>query len=116
MTVFQLEPITAPAGHCVPIKLEFLNDNGTVPDYSEYSCYYVLSQYGFEDTNVLSKTMILAQDTTNVFTTTVDSDDTSSLEEGAYTAKVILDDGSNYFKVARGSFNVLKDSNSVSVG
>ena len=49
MTVFNVEPITAPIGDTIPMEYEFINDDGTIPDLSEYTGYYVLSPYGFED-------------------------------------------------------------------
>ena len=103
------------AGDTIALSFEFINDNGTIPDFSEYSAYYVLSPYGFEDTNVLSLSMTLESNTTNKFSVQIESDDSIALDEGAYTAKVILSDGSNYFKKARGNFNILKDSSSVGV-
>lgn len=115
MTLFQLEPITTVVGAAVPLEFQFILKDGTVPDYSTYTAYYVLSQYGFEDTNILSETMSLKQDTTNVFTLTLDSDTMGTIEPGTYTAKIIMFDGANYFKNARGVFNVLKDSVSVEV-
>ena len=115
MTLFQLEPITTVVGAAVPLEFQFVLKDGTVPDYSTYTAYYVLSQYGFEDTNILSETMSLKQDTTNVFTLTLDSDTMGAIEPGTYTAKIVMYDGTNYFKNARGVFNVLKDSVSVEV-
>lgn len=115
MTLFQLEPITTVVGAAVPLEFQFVLKDGTVPDYSTYTAYYVLSQYGFEDTNILSETMSLKQDTTNVFTLTLDSDTMGTIEPGTYTAKIVMFDGTNYFKNARGVFNVLKDSVSVEV-
>lgn len=116
MTVYQVEPITIPAGDTIALELEFINSNGTIPDFSDYTAYYILSPYGFEDVNVLSKTMTLEDGTTNSFSVTLDSDDTIALDEGAYTAKIVLSDGSNYFKKARGVFNIVKDSSSMSIG
>lgn len=115
MTLFQLEPITTVVGAAVPLEFQFVLKDGTVPDYSTYTAYYVLSQYGFEDTNILSETMSLKQDTTNVFTLTLDSEMMADIEPGTYTAKIVMFDGTNYFKNARGVFNVLKDSISVEV-
>ena len=115
MTLFQLEPITTVVGAAVPLEFQFVLKDGSVPDYSTYTAYYVLSQYGFEDTNILSETMSLKQDTTNVFTLTLDSDTMGAIEPGTYTAKIVMYDGTNYFKNARGVFNVLKDSVSVEV-
>lgn len=116
MTLFQLEPITIPAGDTVAMEYEFVLKDGSVPDYSTYTAYYVLSQYGFEDSNILSESMILKQDTTNVFSVTLDSETTAELEPGTYTAKIVLSDGTNYFKKARGVFNVVKDTDGVGVG
>ena len=116
MTLFQLEPITIPAGDSVALQFEFVNSNGTIPDFSDYNCYYVLSPYGFEDTNALSKEMTLVSDTTNQFKAELYSDDTYELEPGTYTAKIVLSDGTNYFKKARGVFNVVKDTDGVGVG
>lgn len=110
MTIFTLEPITIAAGDTIALSFEFVNDNGTIPDFSDYEAHYVLSPFGFEDTNVLSLDMTLESNTTNKFSVTLESEDSIALEEGAYTAKVILSDGSNYFKKARGTFNILKDS------
>ena len=81
MTLFQLEPITTVVGAAVPLEFQFVLKDGTVPDYSTYTAYYVLSQYGFEDTNILSETMSLKQDTTNVFTLTLDSDTMGAIED-----------------------------------
>lgn len=116
MTVFTIEPVTVPAGDTVAMQFEFINDNGTIPNLSEYTGYYVLSYYGFEDENVLSVEMALVENTTNIFSVTLYSDDTINLEEGVYTVKIVLSDGSNYFKKARGVLNILKDSDSVEVG
>ena len=76
---------------------------------------YVVSPYGFEDTNVLSVEMTLVEDTVNIFAVTLSSDDTIGLDEGTYTVKIVLSDGTNYFKKARGVLNILKDSDTVEV-
>lgn len=115
MTIFQVEPVTIPVGDTISLQFGFINEDGTIPDFSDYTGYYILSPYGFEDTNVLSKSMSLVTDTQNEFSVVIDSDDTSELEEGTYTAKIVLSDGSNYFKKARGIFNIIKDIASVEV-
>lgn len=116
MTIFQVEPITIAIGDTIAVQFGFVNDDGTIPDFSEYFCYYVISPYGFEDTNIFSKEMSLVSETQNEFAVTLDTEDTSNFEAGAYTAKIVLSDGSNYFKKARGNFNVIKDTSSVEVG
>lgn len=116
MTVFNVEPITAPIGDTIPMEYEFINDDGTIPDLSEYTGYYVLSPYGFEDTNILSHEMTLADGTVNIFSVALSTTDTNALEEGVYTSKIILSDGTNYYKKARGTLSILKDSDTVEVG
>jgi len=115
MTIYQIEPATIAAGDSLAMQFEFVNSNNSIPDFTDYNAYYVLSPYGFEDENVLSKSMSLADGSTNVFRVTLSSDDTSSLDFGTYTAKIILENEGNYYKKARGVFNVEKDSNTVEV-
>lgn len=114
MTIYEVPPITIPQGDCVPVQFSFVYSDKTIPDFSNYKCYYVLSPYGFEDENALSKEMNLAPGTTNVFRAALSSEDTQNLL-GTYTVKIVLEREGNYYKKARGVFNVLKDSNGIEV-
>lgn len=115
MTIYQIKPITIAAGDCVPMKYNFVNADGTTPDLTEFTGYFVLSPYGFENENKLKKEMTLVTDSTCVYTVNLTTEDTIALEEGAYTSKIILECDGNYYKKARGVFNVLKDSEDVEV-
>ena len=115
MTIYQIESVTIPVGDSVSMQFEFVNSNGEIPDFTDYNAYYILSPYGFEDENALSKSMTLDSNTTNLFKVSLSSEDTSNLSEGAYTAKVILESEGNYYKKARGVFNLVKDTTSVEV-
>lgn len=108
--MYQLKPKTIPLGDTLELEYTFINEDGTIPDFSEYDCFYVVSQYGFEDINQLSKTMALKSETTNTFTVTLYSLDTIGLGEGTFTVKVVLVNDGNYYKKARGVLNILKDS------
>lgn len=114
MTVFQIESVTIPAGDCVSFEFEFENSDKSIPNLSDYKAMYVLSPYGIEEENVLSKSMTLKAETQNVFRVTLTTNDTIDLE-GAYAVKLVLIKGSNHFKKARGVLNVLKDSDGVEV-
>lgn len=113
MTIFQIEPCTIAAGDSVPMQFDFVYKDGTLPDFTDYRGYYVLSPYGFENTNVLSKEM--TPKGTTGWTVDLYSEDTASLQEGTYTAKVILEHEGEYYKKARGVFNVVKDTDTVEV-
>lgn len=115
MTIYQIESVTIPMGDSVSMQFEFVNSDGQVPDFSDYNAYYVLSPYGFENENALSKQMTISSGTTNVFRVSLTSEDTTSIDEGAYTAKVILEYDGSYYKKARGVFNLVKDCSSVEV-
>lgn len=113
MTIQQLEPITMAKGAAVKPSFTFINPDKSVPDLSKYKGYYILSPYGFEDENVLS---IKMDSTDNKFTAIIDTSDIKNLDEGTYTAKVVLvDDRDNQYKYARGVFNILKDTTEVGV-
>lgn len=115
MTIYQIEPVTIAAGDSLAMQFEFVNSNNTIPDFTDYNAYYVLSPYGFEDENALSKAMELADDSKNIFKVMLNSDDTFGLEYGTYTVKIILENEGNYYKKARGIFNIKKDNNTVEV-
>ena len=83
-------------------------------DIDGYSGYYILSQYGFEEDNIFSKEMSKLRGASNVFTVTLSSSDTLNLEEGTYTAKIVFENDGEYYKRARGVFNVHKDNNIMS--
>lgn len=114
MTIQQLEPITIARGAAVNPSFTLVNQDGTIPDFSECTGYYILSQYGFEDENVLAVTMY--KEEKNKFIARLDTAITKELEEGTYTAKIVIEDGSgNQYKFARNVFNVLKDTAEVDV-
>lgn len=114
MTIQQLKPITIARGASINPSFRFVNQDNTIPDFSNFEGYYVLSPYGFEDENVYS--VLMNRDDINKFTATLDTLDTKDFDEGTYTAKVILvDEDGNQYKYARGVFNVLKDTAEVGV-
>ena len=115
MTIYTVEPVTIAAGDSIAMQFVFENSDGSTPDFTGYNGYYVLSPYGFEEENILSVNMTIASGTTNIFKVSLMSEDTISLPDGAYTAKIILENEGNYFKKARGVFNVVKDSDTVDV-
>lgn len=108
--MYQLKPKTIPLGDTLELEYTFINEDGTIPDFNDFECFYVVSQYGFEDINLISKSMSLSSGTTNTFTVTLESTDTISLGEGTFTVKVILVNENTYLKKARGVLNILKDS------
>lgn len=116
MTIFQIKPVTIAVGDSFTLKFRFKNSNGTLPDLTDYNCFYVISPYGFEDTNIFSKQMSKELGSENVFSVALSTEDTAEFEPGAYTAKIVLECDGIYYKKARGSFNVLKDSEGVNVG
>lgn len=114
MTIQPIEPMTLAYGDSQNAEFEFTNSDGTTPDLSDYNAYYVLSPYGFEDVNVVSKAMTLLDGTTNVFVAQLESEDTA-IEPGAYTVKIILELDGNYYKKARGTLDIKKDTLGVEV-
>ncbi len=115
MTLYQIEPATVAQGDATSMRYEFEYQNKTLPDLTDYTCYYVLSPFGFEDENVLSKAMSAVPNHVNAYVVTLSSEETAALEPGTYTAKIILEYEGNYYKKARGVFNVLKDSVGIEV-
>lgn len=108
MTLQRIEDITIARGSCYNPTFEFVNEDGSIPDYGNYSGYYILSVYGFEDENVLSIPMDMIS--TNIFTAMLNSADTD-IEEGTYAVKIVLvDENGNQYKPARGVLNILKDT------
>lgn len=105
---------TVPQGDSISMQYDFVYSNKTIPDFTDYTVYYILSPFGFEDENVLSKAMTIASGTTNTFRVTLGSEDTKNLL-GTYTAKIVLEYEGNYYKKARGVFNVVKDSDGIEV-
>ena len=112
--IYQMRAETVPQGDSISMQYDFVYSNKTIPDFTDYTVYYVLSPFGFEDENVLSKAMTIASGTTNVFRVTLSSEDTKNLL-GTYTAKIVLEYEGNYYKKARGVFNVVKDSDGIEV-
>ena len=112
--IYQMRSETVPQGDSISMQYDFVYSNKTIPDFTDYTVYYVLSPFGFEDENVLSKAMTIASGTTNVFRVTLSSEDTKNLL-GTYTAKIVLEYEGNYYKKARGVFNVVKDSDGIDV-
>lgn len=114
MTIKQIEPLVIPQGDTITLEFIIEEENNKTPDLSDFQGFYVLSPYGFEDENALSKQMTLSFETTNKFEVLLTSEDTSELL-GTYTAKVILQHGDNYYKKIRGIVDVVKDSNGIEV-
>lgn len=113
MTIQRIDDVTIARGSCYNPQFVFVNEDGSIPDYTGYSGYYILSVYGFEDENVVSITMELTD--TNIFTALLNSSDTD-IEPGTYSAKVVLvDENGNQYKYARGVLNILKDTMEVSI-
>lgn len=108
MTVEKLEQITMVQGSTKHLCFEVAEDD-VIVDITPYQAWFALSQYGFEDENVFAKEMTATAD--NLFTIDLLSSETASLPEGAYTAKIILKKGDNFYKDTRMSFNLLKDTN-----
>lgn len=115
MNIFQIESVTAPVGDTVPMKFIFVNADGTIPDYTNYTVRYILSPYGFENENAYSKIMSRDAEENNVFYVTLTSAETSYIEPGAYTAKIVLEHRGNYYKKARGIFNLVLDTEETKV-
>ena len=115
MTIFQIEPVTIAQGDATSMQYEFEYQNKTIPDLTDYTCYYLLSPFSFEEENVLKKVMSAVPNTTNAYRVTLSSEETAALEAGTYTAKIVLEHEGNYYKKARGVFNVLKDSIGIEV-
>lgn len=108
MQIQKLEPITIAAGDCVKLQFEFVSDMNL--DYSQFTGYYLLSYYDNEDVNELSRVMTGKG---NIFEIELSSTDTINLC-GTYTAKVVLmDESEQYYKRARGTFVVQKDTNNL---
>lgn len=108
MTIQKIEDVTIARGSCYNPQFIFINEDGTIPDYTGYSGYYILSVYGLEDENVISITMELTD--TNIFTAMLNSADTD-IEPGTYTAKIILvDENGNQYKPCRGVISILNDT------
>lgn len=113
MTIQRIDDVTIARGSCYNPQFVFVNEDGSIPDYTGYSGYYILSVYGFEDENVVSITMDLTD--TNIFTAMLNSDSTD-LEPGTYASKVVLvDTNGNQYKPCRGVVNILKDTMEVGV-
>lgn len=113
MTIQRIDDVTIARGSCYNPQFIFVNEDGTIPDYTGYSGYYILSVYGFEDENVVSITMELTD--TNIFTALLNSSDTD-IEPGTYSAKVVLvDENGNQYKYARGVVSILNDTMEVSI-
>lgn len=108
MTIQKIRDDTICRGSCYNPQFTFINEDRSIPDYSEYTGYYILSPYGYEDENILSITMELTD--TNIFTAILNSEDTD-LEEGTYTVKIVLvDNDGNQYKPCRGTLSILKDT------
>lgn len=41
MNIFQIESVTAPVGDTIPMKFIFVNADGTIPDYTNYTVRYI---------------------------------------------------------------------------
>lgn len=107
MNVFEFEPLTIPVGGSYRQKFNIVNKSQT-SDYSKFSGVYLLSPYGFEDTNVLS---IPLEKNGDSFVANINSNDTVDLEAGCYTVKLVFtDENGNVYKPARGILNLLRDS------
>ena len=108
MTIQRIDDVTIARGSCYNPQFIFVNEDDTIPDYTGYSGYYILSVYGFEDENVVSITMELTD--TNIFTALLNSSDTD-IEPGTYSAKVVLvDENGNQYKPCRGVVSILNDT------
>lgn len=115
MTIQKLEDVTLAQGDIIEMIFEFENSDKTIPDFSDYRCLFILSQYGYEDENVLQIEGFLKMDTTNSFTVILNSDDTLKLDAGTYTMKVVITNGTIFIKKARGILNILKDTNEIKI-
>lgn len=114
MNVYQLEPITVCKGSSLNPEFIFVNKDNSIPDYSEYHAYFILSPYGFEDENILSIEMDKVEK--NKFVAIINTTYTEDIEEGTYTIKVVLvDKNGNQYRYARGILNILKDTKEVGV-
>lgn len=109
MAITEIKSKTIAAGDTLPLQFEFINSDGTTPDYTGYNGYYILSPFGFEDENVYSKRMNMV--TSNSFECVIPSQDTIKLEPGTYTVKLVLEKLGNYEKRARGILDIKKDTN-----
>ena len=105
---------TVPQGDPISMQYDFVYSNKTIPDFTDYTVYYVLSPFGFEDENVLSKAMTFSPGTTNTLRVTLGSEDTKNLL-GTYKAKIVIEYEGNFYKKTRGVFNVVKDSDGIEV-
>lgn len=113
MTLQQIEDVTIAQGDTISVGFEFVDKNKQPLDLSGYDVYYIISYYGFEEENVLSKRMDLEEGTTNTFSCTLTSNDTENLV-GTYTVKIVMKDSQGYLhKKARGVMSVLKDTNEI---
>lgn len=115
MTIQQIEPVTIARGDCVSMQFEIVGSANEAINVSEYNAYYILSPYSFEDENVLWKDMSLVSGSNNIIRVTLLSSETATLEEGTYTAKIVLEHEGNFYKKARGVFNVQKDTDIMGV-
>lgn len=114
MTVQRLEDVTIARGSCFNPRFVFENADKTIPDYSDYTAYFILSQYGFEDENVYSQQM-QAEDK-NIFFAILNTSDTAELIDETYTMKIVLvDENGNQYKYARGVLSVLNDTKQLEV-
>lgn len=113
MTIAKIESCTISAGDSLPVEIKIRTKDDPEIDLSEYECYFILSEYGFEDSNILVKRMNKKSSVPNVFVTTLLSAETINLEPGTYTSKVVLKHGDELLKKARGIFDVKKDTNSL---
>lgn len=111
--MFQIKPKTIAKGDTLELEYSFFDEEKQPVDLSSFTGYYIVSEYGFEDIDKLTKTMTLKTDTTNTFTVTLYSFDTIGLGEGTFTVKVVFVSEGNYYKKARGVLNILKDSETV---
>lgn len=109
--IYDLGELVIAKGDTFNLKFVFKNEDNTIPDYSGFEGYYILSEMGYEDSNILSLQMSLQSGTTNVFTLNVVTEDTQDLDARSYTAKVVLkDENDNLYKKARGVLTVKEDS------
>lgn len=98
-------------GDTFNLRFVFKNEDGTLPDYTGFEGFYILSELGYEDVNVLSLQMNLQSGSTNTFTLNVITEDTQDLEARSYVVKVVLkDENDNLYKKARGIITIKEDS------